>query len=361
MEKYYNTQEAEAAVLALEQQYPALAKAIALPKLTASGKQSHALHLSTDFAAKCPVVVIIAAVHGNEWGGCEIAINVAADVLKTLSAPAPSSLVYGPKKFKSHEIHGLLARRDLVIFPLVNPDGREFAQTPGEDRSWRKNRRPPLVDGGPVGVDINRNFDLLFNLAAFDPLAPSPAGATPQSHYYQGPGPFSEPETANVVDLLNSFPSTGWFIDLHCTGPEIRYAWSIDEAGANTAQNFMNPLFNGQRGSIGGYQEFLNGTDATEMARLAKRFVADVAAVRNVAYLSGPGFVNAPTSGTSHDYAYSRHRHDPRLGRVLGFYVEWGQISTRNDTGPDDQPPPAEMSEIIKEVSAGLIGLCIAT
>ena len=58
-----------------------------------------------------------------------------------------------------------------------------------------------------------------------------------------------------------------------------------------------------------------------------------------------------PTSGASDDYVYGRHLIDPGKAKVYGFVVEWGT---------EFQPPWAEMENIIKDVSAGLIGFCSA-
>ena len=351
---YYNVVEAEAAVNNLAGKYPALARSILLPNKTSEGRRSHALHISTDISSQRPAVMIIAAVHGNEWAGCEIAINLAADVLKAYTAATPSDLVYGGKEFCTAQIKSLLEQRDLVIFPLVNPDGRAYSQADRGIRTWRKNRRPPNGDGVAFGVDINRNYDLLFDLEAFSRQAPEAAGTRPASRFYQGEVALSEPETRNVVWLLDTFPTIGWFVDLHCTGPEIRYVWSVDDAGRNCEENFMNPLFDKQRGVAGqGYREFLDPQDEQAMAALACRFVTDVAAVHGTEYKSGPGFQHLPTAGTGHDYAYSRHRRNPNLGKILSFYVEWGD--------GDDQPDSPDVDKIIKEVSAGLIGMCLAT
>lgn len=45
------------------------------------------------------------------------------------------------------------------IMPLLNPDGYEFSRTPG-NRMWRKNRARN-VNKGCMGVDLNRNYDVI--------------------------------------------------------------------------------------------------------------------------------------------------------------------------------------------------------
>jgi murein tripeptide amidase MpaA len=299
--------------------------------------------------------MLIAGVHGAEWGSCEIALNVAADLLAAYDGQA--GLKYGNKDFSSRQIKDLLDQRDIVIFPLVNPDGRHTSQTEPGRGLWRKNRNPDAARGNPnaEGVDINRNFDFLFRLSSFDPGAGVSSSKSPSDDVYQGTGAFSEPESQNVRWLLDKFPSTGWFVDIHCVGQVFRYVWSDDDAqDQDPAKNFLNPAHDGKRGLPGaGYGEFLPGTDLVQLQSLARRFVDDLEAVGGTKYSDGAAFEGVPFSGTSHDYVYSRHLTNPANNKVLSFYVEWGRL--------DPQPVWADMEPIIKEVSAGLIGFSLAT
>ncbi|KHN79052.1 Carboxypeptidase A2 [Toxocara canis] len=96
---------------------------------------------------------------------------------------------------------------NIYVFPILNPDGFEFSLTSDEAliRHWRKNRAPENCTGRLgnrggiccVGVDLNRNYDFAFvqNVAPYD---------NPCSDEFQGPRPFSEPETRAVRDFLFS-------------------------------------------------------------------------------------------------------------------------------------------------------------
>lgn len=352
---YYSVAAVELITSNLKTKHPGLAKVIKLPFASFEERISHAVHLSTDHTAGRDTVMIIAGVHGNEWGSCEIALNLAVDLLKAYEAGA--GLAYCNKHFDAEQIKALLDERDVVIFPLVNPDGRHHSQTAIGDVQWRKNRNPAHSGGDParVGVDINRNFDFLFDLAAFDAGAGVSSSEDTAYSTYQGPHPFSEAETKNVRWLFDQFPAVRWFVDLHCVGQVIRYVWSDDDAQAHTvSMNFRNPQHDGQRGvSAGGYGEFLATADETRLQALAQRFVDDVQAVHGTLYSAGPAFELTPYSGTSHDYAYSRHLRDSSQRKVLSFYIEWGTI--------DYQPLWSDMVPVIVEVSAGLIGFCLAT
>jgi hypothetical protein len=63
-----------------------------------------------------------------------------------------------------------------------------------------------------------------------------------------------------------------------------------------------------------------------------------------------------PTSGTSDDWAYSRHFLDENKGKVRGFTIEWGPARPviRKSFHPDYQ----DMVPIIEEVTAGLLAFC---
>jgi len=348
---YLNVAEVEAATVNLASAHPSIAQLIPLPFTTVEGRTSHALRLGGSASGTRDAVVIIGGVHAREWGSCEIALNFATDLLEAYSGNL--GLTYGGKTFPAAQIQDLLNTLHVVIFPLVNPDGRNYSQT--SEAMWRKNRNPAYSGGNPgcIGVDINRNYDFLFNFAnAFAADSGVSVSADPCDYQvYHGPSAFSEQETKNVRWLLDSFPHTRWFVDIHSYSQDILYNWGDDEnQTTNPAMNFMNPVFNGQRGVAGdAYKEFIPADDLAVAQKLAGRFVADLQAVRGVTYTSMSSYGLYPTSGASDDYVYARHFVDSSKAKVYGFVMEWGT---------EFQPPWAEMENIIKEVTAGLIGFC---
>jgi len=348
---YLNVVEVETATVNLAAAYPSIAQLITLPQTTFEGRTSHALRLGGGVPGSKDVVMVICGVHAREWGSCEIALNFASDLLDAYKSNL--GLTYGSKSFSSLQIQNLLNTLHVVVFPLVNPDGRHHSQT--NDAMWRKNRNPSYSGGNPacIGVDINRNYDFLFDFArAFSPSSGVSVSADPcDIQVYHGPSAFSEKETQNVEWLLDSFPRTRWFIDVHSYSQDMLYNWGDDEnQTSNAAMNFMNGAFNGQRGVPGdAYKEFIPADDLAIAQSLAGRFVSDLQAVRGKAYTSMPSYGLYPTSGASDDYVYSRHLTDSSKAKVYGFVVEWGT---------EFQPPWAEMENIIKDVSAGLMGFC---
>lgn len=82
---------------------------------------------------------------------------------------------------------------------------------------WRKNRRQNPGWSFCPGVDLNRNFDHLWGTAS---------SASPCMDTYHGTGPFSEPETGAIRDVLNQVRDRlELFIDLHSFGSMVLYGF----------------------------------------------------------------------------------------------------------------------------------------
>lgn len=84
---------------------------------------------------------------------------------------------------------------------------------------WRKtrSRNHPGSDACP-GIDINRNYDHYWGTTA---SAGNPCAIT-----YEGPIPFSEPETRIVRDVVfQHLDRTMMYLALHSFGNMFLYAW----------------------------------------------------------------------------------------------------------------------------------------
>ena len=62
-----------------------------------------------------------------------------------------------------------------------------------------------------------------------------------------------------------------------------------------------------------------------------------------------------PTVGSTDDYVYSRHLLDPGKPKTLAYTVEFG----RNRASTPFHPPYKEMRVIMREMTAGLLELCV--
>nr|XP_045581212.1 carboxypeptidase B-like isoform X2 [Procambarus clarkii] len=119
----------------------------------------------------------------------------------------------------------------FIIVPAMNPDGYEFSIT--TDRLWRKNRRP--IDASCVGVDLNRNWDTVWDLGAG-------ASDLSCSYIYRGERAFSEIETRSLADLAKTFrKSLTMFVSLHSFGEFVLYPWgyTMDRSDMSTYLRYL--------------------------------------------------------------------------------------------------------------------------
>jgi murein tripeptide amidase MpaA len=353
---YLNVTEVDTAVVNLAAAYPSLCQLITLPNQSIEARTCHALRLGGGAAGSRDCVVIIGGQHAREWGSCEIALNFATDLLEAYTGNF--GVAYGGKSFTATQVEAILDGLHVIVFPMVNPDGRHHSQT--ASALWRRNRNPANSGGNPscVGVDLNRNYDFLFDFpSTFAPTSGvhiyTSTNPCSSDQVYHGPSPFSEPETQNVRWLFDTNPRTRWFMDLHCYSQLILFNWGDDQnQSTDAAMSFQNPAFNAVRGikDDAAYKEFISADDLAVCSTLANRMRDAIQAVRGKTYTPEQSFGLYATSGAGNDYAYSRHIVDPSKGKVYGYTIEWGT---------EFQPPWGEMEEIVKDVSAGLIEFCL--
>lgn len=353
---YFNITEVESALIALADAHPGLCELITLPERSFEGRECHAIRLGRHPAHSRDAVLLTGGVHAREWGSCEILVNLAADLLEACSAG--TGLAYGDKSYTAEEIKGLMEGLSWVIFPLVNPDGRLHSQT--VPNLWRKNRNTTDSGGDPlkIGVDLNRNHDFLWDFRA--KFTAAAAGSlishsdNPRDDSYHGSAPYSESEARNVRWLLDQFPRVRWSIDVHSYGRLIEHNWGDDNnQSTDPSMNFLNPAYDGLRGDPddAAYAEFISDNDLLDAVAPLGATHDSIEAVRGKNYFTGQSFtIMYMTSGSLHDYVFSRHLVDRTRNKIHGYILEWGE---------EFQPEWTEMEEIIKEVDAGLIGFAL--
>jgi murein tripeptide amidase MpaA len=356
-----NTTEIASALAYFETSYPLLCQRVVLPEKTFEGRSCYALRIEKDRVRKKPAILIIGGVHAREWGGPDIVINFAGDVLRAYHTR--KGLRYLGKTYSARDIKTIIEERRLFVFPCVNPDGVEFSHT--RRHLWRKNRNPTYSKGDPrrIGVDINRNYDFLWDFKKFfHPAAwmSSLASDDPAIETYHGPAPFSEPETRNVRWLMDKSSSV-LFLDLHSYDGDVLYTWGDDEnQTTDPKQNFLNPAYNRKRGRIGDtYREYLTLDDyeiATGIAAAVSDAMRDV---RNKHYKPLQAVGLYPTCGTSSDYAFSRHLVHPGLTKTFAFTLEFNFEGTAKDPFLATADPKT-LDKTMLDVIPGLIALCLA-
>jgi carboxypeptidase T len=367
---YLNVAEVETALkVAARPANAGFTKLITLPHLTWEGRTCRAIRVHRGAPAGGGLY-LLGGVHAREWGSPDILINFVQ--LLTDAYRTGSGVSQGGTSLGADKVREIVDHLDVVVFPQANPDGRHHSMT--VDPMWRKNRRPAgpgerscsVGDGDGPGVDLNRNYDFLWDYPTkFSPDAPVVTSTDPCSEIYRGPAAESEPETTNVTWLLDRSPNLSYFIDIHSFGEDILYNWGDDDdQTTDPAMSFRNPGFDGKRGipdsTPGGdpekYREFLPAGDLNDLIGLGN-VMRDAIQAAHGRHYSVKGAVGLyPTSGTSDDYAYSRGFLDARKRKVRGYTIEWGpQRSTIPKSFHPDYP---DMVPIIEEVTAALLAFC---
>lgn len=349
---YLNVAEIESALENLAAAYPGAAELITCPHVTHEGRRTHVLRVGTCGGSEVDGILLLGGVHAREWVPPDALVSLAADLLE--AHQLGTGLGFGAQLFSAAQIRQVVEHVNLFVFACVNPDGRQHSQT--KDALWRKNRRPHPGGGNCVGVDLNRNFDFLWDhLAKFAADSGVSASADPcDKQVYRGPAAASEPETRNVVWVLDTYPRIRWHVDVHSAVPVILHSWGSDEnQTTHPAQTFLAPAFDAVRGRPHdtAYGEFISQTDLDAITAWSIRMNDAVKAVRGDDYGVEQAYGLYPTSGASDDYAFSRHFADPTQAKVYGFTIECGHTF---------QPTWAEAENVIREVSSALVALSLA-
>lgn len=320
--------------------HPTLVQIINLPEKSVKNRTVRAMRIRAGEGTDRRAVLIVGGVHARELVNSEAVLNLALKLTDAYAAGTGFSV--GGASFTANQVKFAMEVLDIFLVPCVNPDGRNHVQKPGGYAMWRKNRANN-PGSSCKGVDLNRNSDFLWHELL---------GATsddPCSDVFHGPSAFSEPETRNVKWLLDTYPLIRCFADVHSYSELILYPWGDDDTQSSDAsKNFLNPAYDGLRGSAGGYAEFMPSKDVNRHEKTAIAIQGKIAQVRGRVYTPEPSIDLYATTGTTMDYAFSRHRASSTLGKVYAFTLE---------TGTEFQPPEAEKLEVIKEATAGMMQL----
>ena len=232
-------------------------------------------------------IYFTSGIHARERGGPDNLIYFISDLL--YANKHRKGLTYGNKTYTNSDVKKALGA-GIVFIPMTNPDGVRHDQA--NSNLWRKNRNPASSTAGvpaSVGVDLNRNFDFLWNFTKhFDPSA-SPASANPSSQAFYGTAPFSEPETRNMKWVYDIFPKIRWFIDVHSAAGTLLYSWGDDDNQSNDPkQSLFNADYDGKRGVVADsvYREYIEEEDWYNIQLQANKTTAAMGAVGGRKYVS---------------------------------------------------------------------------
>jgi len=137
--------------------------------------------------------------------------------------------VYAVEKIsaKAREDPDWLAGKEVVLVPMVNPDG--FVHSHGLWRFHRKNMQEVNGTLCTTGVDLNRNVGSSWGKYG--------AASRCAAETYRGPSAFSEPESLALDRLFKEAPMTAFF-DVHSYGQMLLSAWSWTEDDHPRAAEF---------------------------------------------------------------------------------------------------------------------------
>lgn len=311
----------------------------------------------------CPQVYFNAAIHARERGSSDNLLYFLGDLL--YANKTGTGLTYGSKSFTNAEVKKALSV-GIVFIPLSNPDGVAYDQS--SNSCWRKNRNPASSGGSSsaIGVDLNRNFDFLWdfkNLFASS-VSSDVASTSPSSETFHGTSAFSEPETKNIKWVMDQNTGLGWFIDIHSYAGDVLYSWGSDTDQSTTStMNFLNSAYNTKRGVIPDsgsavYSEYISSTDSTNVKSAASRMTSAMTAATGRQYTAMQAAALYPTSGASDDYSYSRTFADSSLGKIHGFTLEFGFGNSAASC--PFYPSSSQYQQSIRETGAGFMAFLLA-
>ncbi|KAF1848984.1 zinc carboxypeptidase A 1 precursor [Cucurbitaria berberidis CBS 394.84] len=270
-------------------------------------------------------IYFTSGIHARERGGPDNLIYFISDLL--YANEHRIGLTYGNNTYSNSDVKKALAA-GIVFIPMLNPDGVRHDQA--NSNLWRKNRNPASATPGKprsVGVDLNRNFDFLWNFTKhFDPST-SPASTDPSSEAFYGTAPFSEPETQNMAWVYDEYPNIRWYIDLHSAAGTLLYSWGDDiNQSHDPKQNLFNPEYDGKRGIVDDelYREYIDQEDWDNISYQANRTTAAMIKAGGSVFEPQQAVGLYPTSGASDDWSFSRWHKNKKVNKVYGYTLEFG-------------------------------------
>ena len=341
---YLSSSGIESCLVYLASTYPSLCQLITLPETSAEGRTQRAVKLGKGSASSRQGVLLIGGLHARELVNPDALVSLALKLCQAYTNN--TGLSFGGKTYQAGTVKLLLDALDVYIFPLVNPDGRTFVQSPSGDAWWRKNRRP-IPGSSCIGVDLNRNFDFLWSSGIGTSSNPC------DYQIYKGTSAFSESETRNVKWMLDTY-RIKCMMDVHSYSQLVLYPWGDDNnQPSDPNMNFHNPAYNGLRGTSGDsiYKEYIPSADQSWYVDTGNRIKNAIAEVRGRSYTVEQSIGLYPTTGTSDDYAYSRYFAHPSTRKVRGYTLE---------SRTEFQPAFPEAANVMNEAMAGAMELCVA-
>jgi carboxypeptidase T len=188
---FHNYTELVAALDSIAQQYPKITQRFSIGK-SLEGRDLAGIRISgSSKRDTLPTAIFMGGHHAREHLSVEIPLKLAEYLASKYDTDA--------------RVRDLIDSREVLIVPMINPDGAEYDIQDSNYKYWRKNRRKN--SDGSYGVDLNRNYNAGFG-------GPG-ASSSPSSDTFHGPAAFSEPETQAVRDWVRARRKTTVLLSFH--------------------------------------------------------------------------------------------------------------------------------------------------
>ncbi len=213
-QSFHNYSEVNSALEQIVTKHPNIASRFSIGK-SLEGRELQGIRLSgSKKEDTLPTAIFMGCHHAREHLSVEVPLKLAE---------------YLSDKYDSDSrIKDLLDSREVLIVPMINPDGAEYDISSGDYKYWRKNRRKN--SDGSYGVDLNRNYAKGFGGEG--------SSSSTSSDIYHGPSAFSEPETQAVRDWVKSRKKTTVLLSFHTFSELVLWPFghTNDEVPSHTDQ-----------------------------------------------------------------------------------------------------------------------------
>lgn len=387
---YMTSKAIEDSLTNLAAAFPTLCTKITLPNAAPFGTTNinySFLRIGTHAVAMPRVALIVAGMHARELAQPDAAISFCLKLLTAYKNKATFEIdafkdatgrTFGGITVPLSDVTAIMENMILLVLPLANPAGREFVLAAAANRGWRKNRSIHALTNPTndltVGVDINRNFDIAWDLDTYYNAAGAADNADqkdPADPTFKGVGsPMQEAETKNIKHILDTF-EVNFALDLHSFFGAVMFPWAIEQNSIQTpgqsaaqlsaqeAQNFHNPAFDKKRDGTTGtaYREFFPNNPPNRLLdnhKIIAGIMRDAikSATGRTYRVDNTAEVSGTAVGSMTDFIFAQQFLPPKLREIHAFAVEFG--FTADGFQPDPTKPDG-FDKIQREIHAAMI------
>jgi hypothetical protein len=154
-----------------------------------------------------PGVLIQANDHAREWVPITITLETAERLVRNYETDP--------------ETKRIVDTTDLFLIPSNNPDGANYSFYNFASQRRNMTNHCPDADADPGrrdrwGVDLNRNYSVASGFDGYDGASTSCIQDT-----FQGPSELSEPESQNIIDLVQKNRNIKFMMSVHSNGGQL--------------------------------------------------------------------------------------------------------------------------------------------